>query len=86
MYGVPPRGHLHVQKFIDWAWCFQGLFKIAKREKVWDYGFKVELDPLMTASGLEKSDLGKNRFDSVLNMPYLNGKIIGTERVRSFIG
>ncbi len=40
----------------------------------------------MTASGLEKSDLGKNRFYSVPNMPYLNGKIIGAERVRSFIG
>ncbi len=39
----------------------------------------------MTASGLEKSDLGKNRFYSALNMPYLNGKIIGAERVRSFI-
>ncbi len=31
----------------------------------------------MTTSGLEKS---------ALNMPYLNGKIIGAERVRSFIG
>ncbi len=30
----------------------------------------------MTASDLEKSDLGKNRFYSVLNMPYPNGKII----------
>ncbi len=40
----------------------------------------------MTASGLEKSDLGKNRFYSAPNMPYLNGKIIGAERVRSFIG
>ncbi len=40
----------------------------------------------MTAFGLEKSDPGKNRFYSALNMPYLNGKIIGTERVRSFIG
>ncbi len=40
----------------------------------------------MTASGLEKSDLGKNRFYSALNMPYLNGKVIGAERVRSFIG
>ncbi len=40
----------------------------------------------MTASGLEKSDLGKNRFYSALNMPYLNGKMIGAERVRSFIG
>ncbi len=40
----------------------------------------------MTASGLEKSDLGKNRFYSALNMPYLNGKIFGAERVRSFIG
>ncbi len=37
----------------------------------------------MTASVLEKSDLGKNRFYSALNMPYLNGKIIGTERERS---
>ncbi len=40
----------------------------------------------MTASVLEKSDLGKNRFYSAVNMPYLNGKIIGPERVRSFIG
>ncbi len=40
----------------------------------------------MTASGLEKSDLGKTRFYSALNMPYPNGKIIGAERVRSFIG
>ncbi len=40
----------------------------------------------MTASGLEKSDLGKILFYSALNMPYLNGKIIGAERVRSFIG
>ncbi len=39
----------------------------------------------MTAFDLEKSDLGKNRFYSALNMPYLNGKIIGAERVRSFI-
>ncbi len=40
----------------------------------------------MTASVLEKSDLGKNRFYSSLNMPYLNGKIIGAERLRSRIG
>ncbi len=40
----------------------------------------------MTASGLEKSDLGKNRFYSALNIPYPNGKIIGDERVRTFIG
>ncbi len=40
----------------------------------------------MTAFGLEKSDLGKNRFHSALNMPYPNGKIIGAERVRTFIG
>ncbi len=40
----------------------------------------------MTASGLEKSDLGKNRFYSALNMPYPNGKIIGAESVRTFIG
>ncbi len=40
----------------------------------------------MTAPGLEKSDLGRNRFYSALNTPYLNGKIIGAERVRSFIG
>ncbi len=40
----------------------------------------------MTASVLEKSDLWKNRFYSALNMPYLNGKIIGIERVRSLIG
>ncbi len=40
----------------------------------------------MTASVLEKSDLGKNRFHSALNMSHLNGKIIGAGRVRSFIG
>ncbi len=40
----------------------------------------------MTASGLEKSDLGKNRFYSALYRPYPNGKIIGAERVRSLIG
>ncbi len=40
----------------------------------------------MTASVLKKSDLGKNQFDSALNMPYPNGKIIGAERVRTFIG
>ncbi len=40
----------------------------------------------MSASGLEKSDLGKNRFYSALNMVYPNYKIIGAERVRTFIG
>ncbi len=40
----------------------------------------------MTVSSLEKSDLGKNRFYSALNMPYPNGKIIGVERVRTVIG
>ncbi len=40
----------------------------------------------MTASVLEKSDLGKNRFYSALSMPYLDGKIIRTEKVRSLIG
>ncbi len=40
----------------------------------------------MTASVLEKSDLGKYRFYSALNMPYPNGKIIGAERARTFIG
>ncbi len=40
----------------------------------------------MTASVLEKSDLGKNRFYSALNMPYPNGKIIEAERARTFIG
>ncbi len=39
----------------------------------------------MTASGLEKSDLGMNRLYSALNMPHLNGKFIGPERVRIFI-
>ncbi len=43
-------------------------------------GFLVRLDPLMTASGLEKSDLG---FYSALNMPYPNGKIIAIERVQT---
>ncbi len=40
----------------------------------------------MTASDLEKLDRGKNRFYSVLNMPYPNGKINGAERVQKFIG
>ncbi len=40
----------------------------------------------MTASGLEKSDLEKNRFYSAISIPYPNGKIIGAERVRTFIG
>ncbi len=40
----------------------------------------------MTASVLEKSDLGKNLFYSALNMPYPNVKIIGAERARTFIG
>ncbi len=30
----------------------------------------------MAASGLEKSDLGKNRFYSALNMPYPNRKLL----------
>ncbi len=47
-------------------------------------GFLVRLDPLMTASGLEKSDLGKNRFYSALNIPYPNGKSIAIERVQTF--
>ncbi len=42
--------------------------------------------PLMNASGLEKSDVGKNQFYSALNMSYPNGKIIGAERIRTFIG
>ncbi len=37
----------------------------------------------MTASDIEILDLGKNRFDSALNMPYLNGKIIAVERVQA---
>ncbi len=40
----------------------------------------------MTAPGLEKSDLGENRFYSALSMPYPNGNIIKAERVRTFIG
>ncbi len=40
----------------------------------------------MTAFGLEKIDLLKNRFCSALNIPFPNGKIIGGERVRTFIG
>ncbi len=40
------------------------------------------MDPLMTTSGLEKTDLGKNRFYSALNMPYPSGKIIAVERVQ----
>ncbi len=68
-----------------YARSLQGLSKIAKGEKVWDWDFKLGLDLLMTASGLEQSDLGINRLYSALNMPYLNGKIIGPERVRMFI-
>ncbi len=41
---------------------------------------------MMTASHLEKSDLGKNRFYSALNMPYPNGTIIAVERVQTFTG
>ncbi len=40
----------------------------------------------MTASGLEKSDLGKNRFYSALNVLYPNGKVIAVEREQTFIG
>ncbi len=46
-------------------------------------GFLGRAEPLMTASGLEKSDLGKNRLYSALNMPYPNGKIIAVERVQT---
>ncbi len=35
---------------------------------------------------LRKSDLGKNRFYLTLNMPSPNCKIIGTERIQTFIG
>ncbi len=48
-------------------------------------GFLGRAGPLMSASVLEKSDRGKNRFYSAQNMSYLNGKIIGAERIRSFI-
>ncbi len=56
--------------------------------RLWFLGtpFGFQLDPLMTTSGLEKSDLGKNRFYSALNKPYRNGKIIAVERVQTFIG
>ncbi len=43
----------------------------------------MRLDYLVTASDLKKSDLGKNRFFSVLNTPYPNGQIIGSERVQA---
>ncbi len=33
--------------------------------------------------GIKKSDLGKNRFYSVLNIPYPNGKFIAVERVQT---
>ncbi len=46
-------------------------------------GFLGKARPLLTTSGLEKSDLGKNRFYSALNMPYPNGKIIAAERVQA---
>ncbi len=37
----------------------------------------------MTSSGLEKSDLGKNRFYTVLNVPYPTGKIIAAQRIQA---
>ncbi len=37
----------------------------------------------MTASGLEKSDLGKNRFYTSLNMPYPTGKIIAAQTIHA---
>ncbi len=46
-------------------------------------GFLGRAGPLMAASGLEKSDPEKNRFNSALNMPYSNGKIIAVERVQA---
>ncbi len=46
-------------------------------------GFLGRAGPLVIASGLDKSDLWKNRFYSALNMPYPNGKIIAVERVQT---
>ncbi len=46
-------------------------------------GFLGRAGPLLTTSGLEKSDPGKNRFYSTLNMPYPKGKIIAAERVQA---
>ncbi len=37
----------------------------------------------MTASGLEKSDLGENLFYSALNMPDPNDKIIAVESAQT---
>ncbi len=36
-----------------------------------DLGFYVQLDPMMTSSDLEKSDLGKKRFYTAVKMHYL---------------
>ncbi len=45
--------------------------------------FLFKAGPLMNASGLEKSDLGKNRFYWALIMPNPNSKIMEAERVRA---
>ncbi len=47
-------------------------------------GFLGRAAPLMTATGLEKSDLVKNRFYTSLNMPYPTGKIIAAQRIHAF--
>ncbi len=52
---------------------------LPKEKIVCDKGFQVELDPLMTASGEEKSDPGKNRFYTAVNMPYPAGIILAAE-------
>ncbi len=46
-------------------------------------GFLGRIGPPDDRLWLRKSDLGKNRFYSALNMPYPNGKIIAVERVQT---
>ncbi len=54
-----------------------------QKEKKYETRVLGRAAPLMTASGLEKLDLGKNRSYSALNMHYPNTKIIATERVQA---
>ncbi len=46
-------------------------------------GFLGRAGPPDDRLWLRKSDLGKNRLYSALNMPFPNGKIIAVERVRT---
>ncbi len=64
----------------------QGLFKIAKGEKVWDLGFLGRAGPpddrlwLRKIRSWEKSILFSSKH---AHMPYPNGKIIAVERVQA---